>query len=167
MTDDERAKLERAKEHPACREAMGREPADYTLPALAFGLFYLLVPMVFLVPFMVAATDELGVVMMASMTALYALWSTPFLIAAARLYRLRKLPVARWLGMLSAEAPTRTPGRWIRLERLDEGAIELRLRMRAYLEFTGGAAAPGTIGVAMCKGDQVVEWVLVPDAPTG
>jgi hypothetical protein len=35
--------------------------------------------------------------------------------------------------------------------------------MRAYLEFTGGAALPGKIGVAMCKGDQVVEWILIPD----
>jgi hypothetical protein len=165
MTDDTRARLERAMEHPAYREAMGRDPADYTLPALGIGLFYLLVPMLFLVPAFFAAGAELDMLVIVGFTAAYAVWALPFLIAAVRLYQLRGLPVARHLGVVSAEPSTRTPGKWLRLERLDDSAIELRLRMRAYLEFTGGAAAPGNVGVAMCKGDQVVEWIVIPDAP--
>jgi hypothetical protein len=35
--------------------------------------------------------------------------------------------------------------------------------MKAYVESTGGGASPGQIGVAMCKGDQLVEWVVIPD----
>ena len=58
MIDDERARLERAKEHPAYREAMGREPADYFVPAVGFGLFYLLMPMLFLAPFVFASTQD-------------------------------------------------------------------------------------------------------------
>ncbi len=163
MTDDERARLERAKAHPACVEAMGREPADYTVPALVLGLFYLLMPMVVLAPFLLLATGEVNALLILAMSAGYALWAVPFVIAAVRLYRLRALPVARWLGVVSADAPAGRRGRWIRLERLDGGPIELCLRMRAYLEATGGAAAPGKIGVAMCKGDHVVEWVVIPD----
>ncbi len=167
MTEDEKARLERAKQHPAYVEAMGREPADYTVSALVLGLFYLLMPMLFVAPFVLLATGEVDPLVVVAMTAGYALWSLPFLIAAVRLYRLRRLPVARWLGVVSADGPARRPGRWIRLERLDDGSIELCLRMRAYLESTGGAAAPGKVGVAMCKGDQIVEWVLIPDAPVG
>lgn len=164
MTDEDRARLERAKEHPAYREAMGREPADYTVPALGIGLFYLLVPMLFVLPFFFGPHGELDVLIGVAFSGAYALWSLPFLIAAVKLFRLRRLPSARWLGVLSAETPARSPGKWVRLERLDDGPIELRLRMRAYLEHTGGAAAPGIVGVAMCKGDQVVEWIVIPDA---
>lgn len=163
MTDDERARLERAKAHPAYTEAMGREPADYTVAALGIGLFYLLIPMVFIVPFVVFAGEALDAISLALMSGGYLIWAVPFLIAAARMFQLRGLPVARWLGVVSAELPDKRPGRWIRLERLDEGPIDLRLRMRAYLESTGGAAAPGKIGVAMCRADQIVEWVLIPD----
>ncbi len=164
MTNEERAQLERAKAHPAYLEAMGREPADYTLPALGIGLFYLLLPMLFLAPFVLMAPGESEPLMLVLMFGGYLIWAVPFLITAARLYALRGLPVARWLGVVSAEAsaPGRS-GRWIRLERLDADAIELRLRMRAYLEATGGAAATGKVGVAMCKGDQVVEWIVIPD----
>jgi hypothetical protein len=166
MTDEDRARLERARAHPLYIEAMGREPADYMWPALALGLFYLLVPMLFLGPFVLFAPGEVDVGTIVMMSAGYLIWAVPFLIAAARLYALRGLPVARWLGAVSAQAaaPGRS-GRWFRLERLDAEPIDLRLRMRAYLEFTGGAAAPGNVGVAMCKGDQVVEWIVIPDAP--
>lgn len=164
MTDDERARLEKAKDHPAYLEAMGREPADYTVPALVLGLFYLVMPMLFLAPFVLMADGGAGFPMLAGITAGYLIWSLPFLIAAARLYSLRRLPVARWLGVVAVDGVPGRSGRWIRLERLDGEPIELRLRMRAYLEATGGAAAPGKVGVAMCKGDQVVEWVPIPDA---
>lgn len=164
MTDDVRAQLERAKEHPTYREAMGREPNTYMVPAFLIGLFYLLMPMVFLVPFVLFA-EGVDAVTLVAMSAGYLIWAVPFLVVAVRMFQLRGLPVARWLGVISAEIPSRQPGRWIRLERLGDGPIDLRLRMRAYVESTGGAAAPGKIGVAMCKGDQVVEWVLIPDAP--
>lgn len=164
MTDDERTRLERAKAHPAYVEAMGREPADYTLPALLLGLFYLFIPMLFLLPLVLLAPGEVDAFTIISMSAGYLIWAVPFLIVAMRLYALRGLPVARWLGVVSAETPTGQSGRWIRLERLEDGPIDLRLRMRAYIESTGGALAPGKIGIAMCKGDQVVEWVLIADA---
>lgn len=164
MTDDERARLERAKEHPAYREAMGREPNTYMVPALLIGLFYLLVPMIVLAPFVLFA-EGVDALTLVAMSTGYLVWAVPFLVVAVRMFQLRGLPVARWLGVISAETPSRQPGRWIRLERLDAEPIELRLRMRAYVESTGGAAASGKIGVAMCKGDQVVEWVVIPDAP--
>lgn len=164
MTDDDRARLERAKEHPAYREAMGREPADYTVPVLVVGLFYLVLPMLFLAPLVFLAAGQVDAIVMVAVSAGYLIWAVPFLIAAVRLYQLRGLPVARWLGVVSPDAPSGRKGRWIRLERLEGGAIDLRLRMRAYLESTGGAAAPGKVGVAMCKGDQIVEWIVIPDA---
>jgi hypothetical protein len=163
MTDDDRARLERAKEHPAYREAMGRDPADYTVPVLVLGLFYLLLPMAFLAPLVFLASGHIDALVLVGLSAAYFAWAVPFLIAAVRLYPLRRLPVARWLGVVSPDAPSGRSGRWIRLERLDGGAIDLRLRMRAYLESTGGAAAPGKVGVAMCKGDQIVEWIVIPD----
>jgi hypothetical protein len=165
MTDDERARLERAKAHPDYIEAMGREPADYTLPALLLGLFYLAIPMLFLIPLVLLAPGDPDVVVLIASSGGYLIWAVPFLIAALRLYQLRGLPTARWLGVVSADAPSGRSGRWIRLDRLEDGPIDLRLRMRAYLESTGGATAPGKVGVAMCKGDQVVEWVLIPDGP--
>ncbi len=165
MTDDVRERLERAKEHPDYVEAMGREPADYTVPALGLGLFYLLVPMLFLAPFVYVAAGEVDALLLVALTGGYLIWSVPFLVAAFRLYQLRRLPVARWLGVVVVDGVPGRHGRWIRLERLDDEPIELRLRMRAYLEATGGAAAPGKVGVAMCKGDQVVEWVVIPDVP--
>lgn len=167
MTDEERARLERAKAHPTYIEAMGREPADYMWPALVLGLFYLLVPMLFVGPFVLFAPGEVDVMMLVLMFSGYLIWAVPFLIAAARLYQLRALPVARYLGVVSvhAAAPGRG-GRWMRLERLEAEPIDLRLRMRAFLESTGGAASPGKVGVAMCKGDQVVEWIVIPDVDT-
>lgn len=164
MTDDVRARLERAKEHPAYREAMGREPADYTVPALVLGLLYLL-PIAFVIPFVLATPADAGAVVIIVSFAASAIWAIPFLVVAVKLLRLRRLPVGRWLGVVSAEAPAGRPGHWVRLERLDEPPIDLRLRIRAYIESTGGATAPGKIGVAMCRGDQMVEWVLIPDRP--
>jgi hypothetical protein len=163
MTDEDRGRLERAKEHPAYVEAMGREPVDYTVPALVLGLFYLLLPMVFLAPLVFLAAGHLDSIVMVGVSAGYLVWAVPFLVVAARLYQLRGLPSARWLGVVSGDAPSGRSGRWIRLERLEGGPIDLRLRMRAYLEATGGAAAPGKVGVAMCKGDQIVEWIVIPE----
>lgn len=163
MNDEVRARLERAKAHPAYRSAMSREPDTFWGPALGIGLFYLLIPILFIVPFVLILDAELSVGLVLSMSGGYLIWAIPFLVVAARMFALRGLPVARWLGVIAADKPTRSPGHWIRLERLDAEPIDLRLRMKAYVESTGGAVATGTVGVAMCKGDQLVEWVVIPD----
>jgi hypothetical protein len=162
MTDDDRARLERAREHPAYREAMDRPPQDFAVPVLLVAAFYLAVPLIFMAPlFSASGADLIFATAVFSATALPAI---PFVIAAIRIWPLRALPARHVFGLITDKLDGRRPGRWIRVETADGTPVDLRLRLKAYFESTGGAVGPGRVGVALCKGDQMVEWVDIPDA---
>jgi len=162
MTEQDRARLERAMQHPVCAVALEREAVDYSTPALLLGLFYLAVPLFFFVPVLLLTGGGFDAVMFFGMGGVYVVWAVPFFIVTLRLRHLRTLPARNLVGLIGGTADRR-PGTWVRLERLEGEAVELRLRMKAYFEATGGALAPGTIGVARCRGDQLMEWVRIPD----
>lgn len=168
MTDTDRARLERAQAHRLCRDAMARSPQDYSVPVALLAAFYILIPLLFLLPMLIQATGDSArnedILVVAVFFAGFSLSVIPFLIGVLRTWPLRSKPARHALGII-ADRLARKPGAWIRLETLD-GPVELRLRLKAYLESTGGGVAPGSVGVALCKGDQLVEWVDIPDVST-
>lgn len=162
MTDTDRERLARAAEHPLCKEALAREPTDYTVPVLLVGLFYLLLPVLFfLLPLLLLTAGHARPAVLFIYAAFHSIWAWPFLITAWRTMSLRRMETVRALGV-STGSIARKPGKWVRLDRAD-GPLDLRLRLRAYLDSTGGALQSGNIGVALCKGDQMVEWVRIPE----
>jgi hypothetical protein len=164
MTDVDRARLERAAQHPLYHEAMRRAPQDYAVHVALLALFYLLQLLVFFVPgvFDTAGSDFAVHVVMLVLMALPAL---PFLIGVLRTWPLRGLPARRVFGLITGPAAGNGRGRWVRIEPADGEPVDLRLRLKAYLESTGGGVGAGSIGVALCKGDHLVEWVAIPDVP--
>jgi hypothetical protein len=163
MTDTDRERLERARQHPACQAALAREASDYFWPAMLLGLFYLLIPLLMALPF-VLMTDATGEALFLGLFMTFeVIWAIPFVVVAMRAYRLRGLPPRQLLGIVEGRAH-RQPGTWVTLQPLDGDPVDLRLRLKAYLESTGGGVGPGSIGVALCRGDQLLEWVPVPDA---
>lgn len=161
MTEPDRARLERATQHPSYAEAMQRPPQDFAVPVALMALFYLVVPVIFLVPMVTAATTTDAVFAVAVFVSV-TLPAIPFLIGVTRTWPLRSLPPRHRFGLITEQLTGRR-GRWVRVEGLDGTSVELKLRLKAYLEATGGAVAPGSVGVALCKGDQMVEWVAIPD----
>lgn len=161
MTEHDRARLERASQHPTYAEAMQRPPQDYAVPVALVALFYMIVPVLFFVPLFATGgtTDTVFAVIFFVSSVLPAI---PFLIGVTRTWPLRSLPPRHVFGLITEQLPGRR-GRWVRVEGLDGNSAELALRLKAYLESTGGAVAPGSVGVALCKGDQMVDWVAIPD----
>jgi len=164
MTESDRERLVRASQHPLYQAALRREPNDYFWPALLLGLFYLLVPMLFLLPMTLAAhaADEMAV--MAIAITIQSIWAVPFIWFAFRALRLHRLPSRHVFGLITGRARDRRPGTWVTVEPLDGAPVDLRLRLKAYLESTGGAVGTGAVGVALCRGDQMVEWVDIPES---
>jgi hypothetical protein len=166
MTDADRARLERATQHPSYTDAMRREPQDYAVPVALMAAFYLVIPLLFtLWTFGVvgAAGGQLPEIFFVSIMFIsVALPAIPFLWGVLRTWPLRALPPRHVFGLVD-ERLTRGPGKWVRVETLGGTPVDLRLRLKAYLDSTGGAVGPGSVGVALCKGDQMVEWVAIPD----
>ncbi len=162
MTETDRARLERATRHPSYQEAMRRPPADYAVPVALLAVFYLVVPFLFLVP--VLAADDLHQAALAGVVFFTVLLpAAPFAWGVLRTWPLRKLPARHVFGMVLGPAPAAGRGRWVTVEPATGAPVDLRLRLKAYLDSTGGAVGAGSVGVALCKGDQLVEWVAIPD----
>jgi hypothetical protein len=166
MTDADRARLERAKQHPAYQDAMARAPQDYAVPIALLAGFYLVIPFLYVAWMIgIASMGDVPIGETAFVGIMFlsvALPAIPFIWGVLRTWPLRALPPRHVFGIVD-ERLTRGPGKWVRVETLDGAALDLRLRLKAYLDSTGGAVAPGTVGVALCKGDQMVEWVAIPD----
>ena len=161
MTEIDRARLERASKHPSYAEAMQRPPQDYAVPVALVALFYMIVPVIFFVPlFAVGGTAD--AIFAAVMFLSVSLPAIPFLIGVMRTWPLRSLPPRHVFGLVTEQLTGRR-GRWVRVEGQDGSSAELKLRLKAYFEATGGAVANGSVGVALCKGDQMVDWVAIPD----
>ena len=90
-----------------------------------------------------------------------------FGVAVARTWPLRRLPARHVLGLVLGRDQAAHPGVWVRIEPADGDPVALRLRLKAYLDSTGGAVGAGSVGVALCKGDQLLEWVAIPDVDPG